>query len=419
MKNIRKLVALLVALAMTAMLGIVAFAADGDWVDEYQGWPTTVDEENAPTTDWTHYEANPLLVKYLDVAEGVTVPDAEFTFQFEALESGNVTEAEADAFTPDDVVISTDDMTATVLATDGNSVAGAVEVLPLFQNADGSYKFDKTGLYIYRVTELKSGTTEEVEGGELSYNIQGKNYVLRIYVVNNGEDGYTVRYITIADEEDEKVNARHDPTEEQDPYVTDDKELRTEGFRFENNFTKESPLTVEKEVTGEFADYSQAFPFTIEVTLPFNDFGATTEIAYTVAGVAQTPATVTDGVATITGSLKNGEKIEIAALPTGSTYTINESLAGIPDADQYTPSWVLTKTPATGDPVARSGEGEGPIEDLLEDAYADNDAVVTNAFEPITITGVLMNNLPYIVLALVAIGGLVAYVVVRRRADEA
>ena len=38
----------------------------------------------------------------------------------------------------------------------------------------------------------------------------------------------------------------------------------------------------------------------------------------------------------------------------------------------------------------------------------------------VTSTGILISNLPYIALALVAIGGLVAYVVVRRRnADEA
>ena len=35
-----------------------------------------------------------------------------------------------------------------------------------------------------------------------------------------------------------------------------------------------------------------------------------------------------------------------------------------------------------------------------------------------TPTGILINNLPYIALALVAIGGLVAYVVVRRRQDD-
>lgn len=424
MKNIRKLVALLVALAMTAMLGIVAFAADDDpepttkWVDNYQGYQTTVDETNAPDTDWTHFEANPLLVKYLDIAEGVTKPNASFTFHFEALESGNVTQQEAAAFTPADVVISTADMTATVQSDDGNSVAGAVEVLPLFKNGD-TFKFNKTGLYIYRVTELKSGTTETVDGGQLSYNINGKNYVLRIYVVNDGTSGYTVRYISIADEQGEKVDGRHDPTEEKDPYVDEEKDLRAEGFRFENNYTKESPLSVQKVVTGEFADYSQAFPFTITLTLPFND--STTSVGYTVAGGEAQTAAVTNKTVTITGSLKNGEKIEIPVLPTGTTYNISESLANIPDADQYSPSWVLTKTPAaTGvDAVTRSGEGEGPIADLLEDTYTANDAVVTNAFEPITVTGVLMNNLPYIVLALVAAGGLVAYVVVRRKADEA
>ena len=45
---------------------------------------------------------------------------------------------------------------------------------------------------------------------------------------------------------------------------------------------------------------------------------------------------------------------------------------------------------------------------------------ITNTYNETTQEGVLHNSIPYIVLALVAIGGMVAYVVVRRRnADEA
>ena len=49
------------------------------------------------------------------------------------------------------------------------------------------------------------------------------------------------------------------------------------------------------------------------------------------------------------------------------------------------------------------------------------EVVVTNISDKAgTTEGVLINSIPYIVLALVAIGGMVAYVVVRRRnADEA
>ena len=48
-------------------------------------------------------------------------------------------------------------------------------------------------------------------------------------------------------------------------------------------------------------------------------------------------------------------------------------------------------------------------------------AEVTNiSDEDSTLEGVLDNSIPYIVLALVAIGGMAAYVIVRRRnADEA
>ena len=64
----------------------------------------------------------------------------------------------------------------------------------------------------------------------------------------------------------------------------------------------------------------------------------------------------------------------------------------------------------------------GSVELTNETVDAENalEAKVTNVHKTTDTTGILMSNLPYIVLALVAIGGMVAYVVVRRRnADEA
>ena len=67
---------------------------------------------------------------------------------------------------------------------------------------------------------------------------------------------------------------------------------------------------------------------------------------------------------------------------------------------------MATKDPVTAATIPSTGS---------EKADYINESQLDNTFE-----GVLHNSIPYIVLALVAIGGMAAYVIIRRRnADEA
>ena len=94
--------------------------------------------------------------------------------------------------------------------------------------------------------------------------------------------------------------------------------------------------------------------------------------------------------------MTNGQWLSFDTIETGATVTIVE--------DTY-PGFE-----ATGTMTATANDTAGAAMD------------VTNKYNPSegSVTGILMSNIPYIVLALVAIGGLCAYVVVRRKnADEA
>lgn len=86
----------------------------------------------------------------------------------------------------------------------------------------------------------------------------------------------------------------------------------------------------------------------------------------------------------------------------------------------YGAKYIVTEDDYTAIGYTASGEVENAA--VVSDSTA-NAADVTNTYDDDkdeTKTGITMNNLPFIVLALVALGGLVAYVVVRRRnADEA
>ena len=108
--------------------------------------------------------------------------------------------------------------------------------------------------------------------------------------------------------------------------------------------------------------------------------------------------TFTNGVANV--QLSDTDKVVFTKIAEGTKYTVEETDSRVGTApEQYTVEY----TNDTG-AIAKTA----------------NSATVTNTSnqEEETPTGILINNLPYIALALVAIGGLCAYVIVRRKADD-
>jgi len=405
MKKLNKIFAVLVALAMMATLCVsMAFATN-----------ETTNGDDA------------LLVKYLDVANGVTAPTKEYTFNWVANASGTISQADADAVKPTNVKLTP--ATATNFNGDENTVAAKVAVADLFKNGE-KYKFTKPGEYIYTVSEVIPDTAVNyiVKDGNETWTYDPATYTVRIYV----DKDLNITQITVQDNSKtagDKEDATKDPTVVNQETQTED--YRAQGLTFENKYTKtlvdeeseDGVLAVEKLVTGTYGDKTQKFPFTIVLTAPTAE-DATAAIEYKVAGVAQDATAFANGTKTISGEIANGEKIVFTKLPAGTTYTVTETLKiedaeAFANAGKYTPS----VTGATAASTPAKGANLSTVAQDVDDAQdAANKVTYTNAFDDssVTPTGILINNLPYIVLALVAIGGLVAYVVVRRRqADEA
>ena len=185
-----------------------------------------------------------------------------------------------------------------------------------------------------------------------------------------------------------------------------------------------SNLKISKTVANGqgFVDPDAEFPYTITVNAPFNDTQETVE-AY-IIHTDRTYETITITFGTPANfSLKDGEYLEFAWLPYGSTYTVTENLSQVTENREFfTPSaaWngSFEATGNKGADLTVDNDGQ-PI--LLDDGSIDiaHDYVdFTNTLDDITVTGIMMANLPYIVLALVAVSGLVAYVVIRRKAGS-
>lgn len=177
-----------------------------------------------------------------------------------------------------------------------------------------------------------------------------------------------------------------------------------------------------------------------------------TDVTFTFAPTGGTPAAITSNDRFL---LKDGEYLHFnTSLPVGTTYKVDELLntanntaqggvTGAADKDQYanyTPSYNVVSANASGSNTAvtktgtkgadfaveviASGANSGTIVGEFNTADAGkgttdnisaNLTTITNNYQNVTITGILMNNLPFILLIVVACAGIAGYVVLKRR----
>lgn len=159
--------------------------------------------------------------------------------------------------------------------------------------------------------------------------------------------------------------------------------------KFPNTY-KAGELDVSKTVTGNLGDKNKYFEFTVTLT---GEKGKTYADSYAVTGGsadAKNPTTIAVGVPT-KFNLKHGDTITIANLPYGVTYTVTETAV-----DGYT-------TEKTGD--------QGTI------SAADQAAEFTNDKVGSVDTGVVLNNMPYILVLAVLAAGVAVFIIRKRRED--
>lgn len=401
MKKLNKFFAVLVALAMVLSLtAISAFAA----------------------TDKTGTKDNAYLTKYLRVADGVNLPSGlTFTFKADKVSDSAYPGDKSKMLEATDVTIPVSTMVASATEADNAAaLTGKALVSKFFENKT----WDHAGVYTYDVYEDAAAITE---GANEEWNFSQKHYTLRVYVTNNNTVTYTVQDGTGAADDEKKVDPTvQDPTAHDN--TTTEETIELDGFYFDNSYAKtlnntseDGLLKVSKTIAGDYANTKQAFPFTIVLTIPAEATEFTSVTDYTVNGVAGEAVAVSGNKATITGNLADGGTIVFHTLPAGTKYTVTEALTGVENADKWAQAYTLTDI---GDETETPAETPGASTNgTVAETDTKNIAAFKNTYtdsSTTTPTGILISNLPYIALALVAIGGLVAYVVVRRRqSDEA
>lgn len=399
------------------------------------------------------------LTKELKVASGIQTPEATFTFKFEQSTKGQYTGAndQKNNVETDDASINDVNLK---FAKGENNASGKIvkESTNIFAN--GRYSFPHAGVYKFIVSEIKGNEKVDNGNGEGTMTYDANRYIMFVSVKNDGKGGLTVDNAIVQPEDPENpgepTGGKKDATPGKDENGNeipekpstekgDDTNLAGTGndFRFVNIYTKttgEDPVTppvdpgddvpkasalnVTKTVVGDYADLSQTFNFSIQLTYPTGT-PDTTDTNITAYLADKDGKLKENGIITLTAggtknsfTLSNGESLVIPKLPAGTTYVVTEA-----GTANYTGSVIVTSNGTEGD--QKTGVKST---DLVADSAiigekanssetTNNLAAVTNTYDDqsSTPTGIIVNNLPYVALLLVAVVGCVVIIAGRKR----
>jgi len=377
--NTIKISAVLTAALLTGALSATAFAAET--LTTTTGSITfrkAIDVTNAAGAVNTDYQAGDLML----------ISDHIKLFDFGPLWGPNIDVTAADeSDLPDDgeknYVGSVDqldgsDIIATFAADDSGIANKESDVSVGFDTS----KFEAPGIYYYHLTERDPG----IHG----LTATTATYLLKVRVVNDNTsdpDGATFKidYATLTSLDD-----------------------NTKSDLITNTYTTHG-LTVTKALAGDWADYTDNFIFTLEITDPDADPGrmASVTVQTTSAAGVTSDAEVkpfTNGKVSFSETIRGGDVIKVTGLPTGAAYTITES--GL-DAEKYTTAWTL-------DGETLSTERALPTQTV---GAADTALTVTNTRSSIAPTGLLLDAAPYGAMLALAAGSRLVFFRKRRRED--
>ena len=390
--NTRKITVLVLSLMMVLTMAMSAFAEDGA---QNTGAASDVKTNSGHTV---------YLTKEFDVPQGVDVPTEAFTFS-----ATGVTSGETD-------IVSAADYEKVGLSFANISFANNDRVNnPTDTQLVGlsSVNFDNL---TYPRAGLYKWTVKETAGSDSKITYDGSEYTIRVYV-KNGTNGTVVDTITVQKGK-EKIDAGvTDSDKDTDADNDGDKENDGNDFRFVNSYKPEDVNTnpsdndddpedtkgafeLTKTVKGAYADQTKDFTFDVTVTFP----------AGTNADDYETG--ITNGKVT----LKHGETFRIKTLPEGTIITVKEEASNL-----FTPSYKGEDTAADGtvaDITATTGEQNKELAVQRNIVVGTKGAYVdyTNEYadDQVTPTGIVINNLPYILLIGLALGGIVLFTRKRR-----
>lgn len=278
--------------------------------------------------------------------------------------------------------------------------------------------FTEAGEYEYTVTETQTADPAVADGEHEKMIMSKAEYTMDVYVTENTEGNLVIDNIIVKKMKDDKGD------DAQGTKVTDIGDTDTNGFNFTNTYVQEAgtgtnPTTPDSDYTnygslnvsktidanGGTADTAKQFDFTATFKFP-----AGTDAA-TLGGVKGNGATITIGQdGTYSFKLKTTESMKFTGVPVGTKIAVTES--GTPN---YKGSAAVVINGTTQDTVTETKYGEAITVSEKSLGQKKNTVDVTNTYNYVPTTGIIMNTLPYVLMIALCGVALIAFVGFKRR----
>lgn len=384
----------------------------------FRGVPTFADDNDVATAKATgETSAKVAINKTLNIAEGITTPEATFTFTFtpktgtssngapyETIDSSN------GQITDKNVSYSGTD----VLATGQTSIKK--DTGDIFREVN----YTHAGEYVYTVAEKQNVGWKVIQknGSPIDFmTYDNRNYEMHVIVKNKTTGGTYISSVYFK-QVSPSVNGKVKPSESGTTYKYD---LFTNIYRKnagkitdpnepnpnKPNVSKVDPnaksLVIKKVVSGATADKSKDFTFKLTFTK------ASTETSQSITGkIGETSKTFVYGQET-TITLRHDQSLVFDTIPAGTRYKLVET-----GSQGYTASATYKENGASKNQAGTVSTNF--TQDSILIGEKPNDNTITNSLPDVTPTGLLIDNLPFILMIGLGLAGFVVLSKKRRQA---
>ncbi len=384
----------------------------------FRGVPTFADDNDVATAKATgETSAKVSINKVLNIAEGITTPEATFTFTFtpktgtssngapyETIDSSN------GQITDKNVSYSGTD----VLATGQTNIKK--ETGDIFREVN----YTHAGEYVYTVAEKQNVGWAQILKNNVpidSMTYDNRSYEMHVIVKNKTTGGTYISSVYFK-QVSPSVNGKVKPSESGTTYKYD---LFTNIYRKnagkitdpnepnpnKPNVSKVDPnaksLVIKKVVSGATADKSKDFTFKLTFTK------ASTETSQSITGkIGETSKTFVYGQET-TITLRHDQSLVFDTIPAGTRYKLVET-----GSQGYTASAAYKENGASKNQAGTVSTNF--TQDSILIGEKPNDNTITNSLPDVTPTGLLIDNLPFILMIGLGLAGFVVLSKKRRQA---
>ncbi len=354
--------------------------------------------------------------KELDIAEGITTPTATFSFKFVPKEGQNSANVPYEKVTATNGTIPN----RTVTYGAGDTLPqGKTAITKATDDIFAGVTYENAGEYVYTVSEEQTGWKALANNID-TLTFDTKTYEMHVFVKNKSQG--TGTYISNVYFVDTTAGSTTAATAKK----AGNTEAGTEGDSkvykydlFKNKYTKkagktgDSPstinpnadaLTITKKVAGGLASKTKNFTFKLTFKAASTDETGT----YTGTKGSEQIQFTKDVEKEFT--LHDGESLVFPDLPAGTKYTLKEE-----GTSGYTPSSAYKENGTLKNGSTGTQSQAYTVADVLI-GEKENNNIVTNTLPEVTPTGLLIDNLPFIIM----IGlGLFGFILVAKRRREA